>query len=62
MQIRYFGWSGISLQHGNTLVGFDLFGDAVTWDVFKSNQTIIFCLTHGHPEHAGSLQAFLENA
>lgn len=60
MQIRYFGWSGISLQHSNTLVGFDLFGDAVAWDVLRLEPTIILCLTHGHPEHAGSLQAFLE--
>ena len=60
MQIRYFGWSGITLQHGNTLIGFDLFGDAVTWDVLRQEPTVILCLTHGHPEHAGSLQAFLE--
>ncbi|MBL8163162.1 MAG: MBL fold metallo-hydrolase [Anaerolineae bacterium] len=60
MQIHYFGWSGISLQHSNTLIGFDLFGYAVAWDVLKEAQTIVLCLTHGHPEHAGSLQAFLE--
>lgn len=60
MQIQYFGWSGIALRHGNTLIGFDLFGDAVTWDALKGNQTMLFCLTHGHPEHAGSLRAFLE--
>lgn len=60
MQIHYFGWSGITLEHSNTLVGFDLFGDAVKWDALKSNQTMLFCLTHGHPEHAGSLQKFLE--
>lgn len=60
MQIHYFGWSGISLQHSNALVGFDLFGDAVTWDILKLESTTILCVTHGHPEHAGSLQAFLE--
>lgn len=60
MQIHYFGWSGIAVQHCNTLVGFDLFGDAVTWDSLKSNQPMLFCLTHGHPEHAGSLRKFLE--
>ncbi len=60
MQIQYFGWSGITLCHKNTLIGFDLFGDAVTWDILKGNQTILFCLTHGHPEHAGTLRAFLE--
>ncbi len=60
MQIHYFGWSGIALRHKNTLIGFDLFGDAVTWDALKGNQTMLFCLTHGHPEHAGSLQMFLE--
>ncbi len=60
MQIQYYGWSGIALQHSNTLVGFDLFGDAVTWDALKDAQTILICLTHGHPEHAGSLREFLE--
>lgn len=60
MQIHYFGWSGIALQHDNTLIGFDLFGDAVSWDILKHGQTVLLCLTHGHPEHAGSIQAFLE--
>lgn len=60
MQIHYFGWSGIALRNANTLVGFDLFGDAVTWDALKGNKVMVFCLTHGHPEHAGSLQTFLE--
>ncbi|MCC6614140.1 MAG: MBL fold metallo-hydrolase [Anaerolineae bacterium] len=60
MQIHYFGWSGIVLRNANTLIGFDLFGDAVTWDALKGNQVMVFCLTHGHPEHAGSLRAFLE--
>lgn len=60
MEIQYYNWSSITLQHDNTLVGFDLFGDAVTWDAFKKDQIIILCLTHGHPEHAGSLQEFLE--
>lgn len=60
MEIRYFGWSGIALRHGGALIGFDLFGDGVTWDVMTLERTIILCLTHGHPEHAGSLRAFLE--
>ncbi|MCC7448037.1 MAG: MBL fold metallo-hydrolase, partial [Anaerolineae bacterium] len=60
MKIQYFNWSGICLQHGNTLIGFDLYGEAVTWDTFKEPQTLILCLTHGHPEHAGSLRTFLE--
>ena len=60
MQIKYFGWSGIALLHDDTLIGFDLFGDKVTWEAFKGDQTMILCLTHGHPEHAGSLRAFLE--
>lgn len=60
MQIHYFGWSGIALRHENMLIGFDLFGDAVTWDALRENQVIVLCLTHGHPEHAGSLRAFLE--
>jgi len=60
MEIHYFGWSGITLEHCDTLVGFDLFGEAVTWDALKSNQPILMCLTHGHPEHAGSLEKLLE--
>ena len=59
MQIEYFGWSGIALEHTNTFVGFDLFGDAVTSEVLNRAKTIIICLTHGHPEHAGSLREFL---
>lgn len=60
MEIQYFGWSGITLRHNSTVVGFDLYGEKVTWDAFTENQPIILCLTHGHPEHAGSLRAFLE--
>lgn len=60
MQIKYFGWSGIALLHDNTLIGFDLYGEKVTWNALKGNQPIILCLTHGHPEHAGSLRKFLQ--
>lgn len=60
MKIQYHNWSGITLKHDNMLIGFDLFGDSVTWDVLKEAQNIVLCLTHGHPEHAGSLRAFLE--
>ncbi len=60
MQIHYFGWSGVTLRHEDTLIGFDLFGDAVTWDTLKGNRVTVLCLTHGHPEHAGSLRALLE--
>lgn len=41
------------------VVGFDLFGDAVTWAALGDAGTVILCLTHGHPEHVGSLRAFL---
>ncbi|MCC7208182.1 MAG: hypothetical protein IT323_12815 [Anaerolineae bacterium] len=61
MKVKYYNWSGITLAHGDTLVGFDLFGDAVTWETLKGYQTIILCLTHGHPEHAGSLRSLLES-
>lgn len=60
MQIQYFGWSGIALLHDNTVIGFDLYGEKVTWNAFTEDQPIILCLTHGHPEHAGSLEAFLK--
>jgi len=60
MKIEYHNWSGITLIHDNTLVGFDLFGKGVSWDILTQAQTIMICLTHGHPEHAGSLRAFLE--
>lgn len=61
MEIQYFGWSGVALQHSDTLIGFDLFGDTVTTDVLGLERTNILCLTHGHPEHAGSLRELLEN-
>lgn len=60
MEIHYYNWSGITLRHQHTLVGFDLFGEDVTPDVLQTEQPVILCLTHGHPEHAGSLQALLE--
>ncbi len=59
MEIQYFGWSGITLRHGETVVGFDLFGEAVTWDALPDAAEIILCVTHGHPEHCGSLRRFL---
>ncbi|HRE46644.1 MAG TPA: MBL fold metallo-hydrolase [Aggregatilineales bacterium] len=60
MNIHYYNWSGISLQHAGAFIGFDLYGEAVTWDVLKNDQPKLLCVTHGHPEHAGSLRRFLE--
>jgi hypothetical protein len=59
MEITYFGWSGLAVRCGGTVVGFDLFGDAVTWDALGAADTTILCLTHGHPEHVGSMRRFL---
>ncbi len=59
MEVHYYGWSGVALQHGDTVVGFDLFGEEVTWDVLPDAATTILCVTHGHPEHCGSLRQFL---
>ncbi len=59
MEIRYFGWSGVTIQQADVLVGFDLFGDAVTWEIADDTAATILCLTHGHPEHCGSLRHFL---
>ncbi|SRR5581483_5248557 len=59
MDIRYYGWSGLTVRHANTLVGFDLFGAAVKWRTLDTAQTTILCLTHGHPEHCGSLRSLL---
>lgn len=59
MEIHYFGWSGITLRHGETVIGFDLFGEAVTWAALPDAATTILCVTHGHPEHCGSLRRFL---
>lgn len=61
MEIQYFGWSGVALQHSDALIGFDLFGDSVTPAVLGLERTNILCLTHGHPEHAGSLRELLED-
>ncbi len=59
MEIQYFGWSGVAIRRADTLVGFDLFGDAVTWAKLDDPATTILCVTHGHPEHCGSLMRFL---
>jgi len=59
MEVQYFGWSGVAIRRADTLVGFDLFGDAVTWAKLDDPATTILCVTHGHPEHCGSLMRFL---
>ncbi len=59
MEVQYFGWSGVTIRHGETVIGFDLFGESVTWDVLPNAATTILCVTHGHPEHCGSLRRFL---
>ncbi len=61
MEIRYFGWSGLTIQHQNLRIGFDLFGDAVNWRDLPTALTTILCVTHGHPEHCGSLRQFLHS-
>ncbi|MCC6803586.1 MAG: hypothetical protein IT319_11940 [Anaerolineae bacterium] len=61
MQIRYFGWSGITIDYDNPRVGFDLFGDAVSPDVLDDASAIVLCATHGHPEHCGSLRSLLRS-
>jgi hypothetical protein len=61
MDVHYFGWSGVALQQGETLIGFDLFGEAVTWDALPATSTTILCVTHGHPEHCGSLRQLLSD-
>ncbi len=60
MKIQYHNWSGITLHQGDTVIGFDLYGEAVTWDSLREAGTIILCVTHGHPEHVGTLRALLE--
>lgn len=62
MNIQYFGWSGILLEHLNTVVAVDLFGDAVGWDSIPDAMPIVLCATHGHPEHCGSLRRLLSEA
>lgn len=59
MELQYFGWSGVAIRQGTTLVGFDLFGEAVTWPTLSVSEAIILCVTHGHPEHVGSLRRLL---
>jgi hypothetical protein len=59
VDIQYFGWSGVAVRCGDALVGFDLFGDAVTWDALGCAEPTILCLTHGHPEHVGSIRRLL---
>ena len=59
MEIQYFGWSGVTVKRDDVLVGFDLFGKAVKWDSMVGAAKTILCVTHGHPEHCGSLRQFL---
>ncbi len=59
MEVQYFGWSGLTVREGETVVGFDLFGEAVSWEALGEASSIILCATHGHPEHVGSLRALL---
>ncbi len=59
MEIRYFGWSGVLLRHGATAVGFDLPGTAAVWRSLAAVETAILCVTHGHPDHCGSLRRLL---
>jgi hypothetical protein len=59
MDVRYFDWSSITVQRQQTVIGFDLFGRAVTWAALDPAATKILCVTHGHPEHCGSLRSFL---
>ncbi|MBI5566381.1 MAG: hypothetical protein HY870_15890 [Chloroflexi bacterium] len=61
MEVHYFGWSGVALRHADTLIGFDLFGEAVTWAGLAAATTTILCVTHGHPEHCGSLRQLLSD-
>lgn len=61
MQIQYFGWSAIAVRNGGVQIGFDLYGEDVSWGALDATLPKLFCLTHGHPEHAGSLQSFLES-
>jgi hypothetical protein len=60
VELRYFGWSGVTIWHQGLLIGFDLFGEEVSWQRLNAFSTAILCVTHGHPEHCGSLRQLLE--
>jgi len=62
MEICYCGWSGVAIRHGGVLVGVDLFGEGAGWELAREASATILCLTHGHPEHCGSLRRLLASA
>jgi len=59
MEIRYLGWSGVTVRHADTLITFDPFGDGLTGDGIEAATSTILCLTHGHPDHCGSVRRLL---
>ena len=61
MEIRYFGWSGVTVAHGNALVAFDIPGEA-GWRAPLTPFRTVFCVTHGHLEHCSSMPGLEKRA
>jgi len=59
VRVRYFGWSGVAIEHAGLTVGVDLFGDAVGWVALDADGPVVLCATHGHPEHCGAYRRLL---
>jgi len=59
MRIRYFGWSGVAVEHAETLVAIDLAGEKVGWGALNGARTVVLCATHGHPDHLGTYRKLL---
>lgn len=61
MEVRYFGWSGVAVAGDGGLVAVDPFGPAARWEDLDGEATIL-CVSHGHPEHCGSVRQLLAGA
>lgn len=61
MEVRYFGWSGVAVAGAGGVVAVDPFGAAVRWENLDAETTVL-CVSHGHPEHCGSVRQLLAEA
>ncbi|MFB6264211.1 MAG: MBL fold metallo-hydrolase [Bradymonadaceae bacterium] len=53
MRVRYHGWSGVTVENEDRVVGFDLPDRSVV--PRDSDRNFVLCVTHGHPDHCGAL-------
>jgi hypothetical protein len=54
MELRYFGWSGVTVRHGDREIAFDI-PEESDWEAPLRPVESIYCVTHGHLEHCALL-------